>query len=262
MDQAARPEQHTAGDGAHLQPEDTADVEGWLVDGEFDRENERIQRLGGDEELLLKLQLSSFADRDWNPVAQELARYGLAVITSWMRKRSIYRKVKRRTGYGLPTLDDWPTDDHAVNDIAEDTVVEALGYFKNNVLLAGKWDPTRGASLRTYFIGQCLYKFANCYRKHYDAEVLRRSTEYIADDETLAIFAASIRGIEDSVVTNSEVREALASVTTTHAKIALMLYAQGYKHQEIADRLGIVGGAKAVENMITYQKKLARKKSS
>ena len=150
MDQAPRPAaERTAGDGAHLQPEDTTDVEGWLIDAEFDRANERIRRLGGDEELLLKLQLSSFADRDWNPVAQELARYGLAVITSWTRKHSIYRKVKQRTGYGLPTLDDWPTDEHAINDIAEDTVVEALGYFKNNVLLAGKWDPTRGASLRT-----------------------------------------------------------------------------------------------------------------
>lgn len=261
MDQAPRPVPRTAGDGAHLQPDDTADVEGWLIDAEFDRENELLQRLGGDEELLLKLQLSGFADRDWNPVAQEFARYGLAVITSWIRKRSVYQKVKRRTGYGLPTLDDWPSDEHALNDIAEDTVVEALGYFKNSVLMAGKWDPTKGASLRTYFIGQCLFKFANCYRKHYDAEILRRSTEYIADDETLAIFAASIRGIEDSVVTRSEVREALASVTTTHAKIALMLYAQGYKHREIADRLGIVGGAKAVENMITYQKKLVRKTS-
>jgi hypothetical protein len=29
---------------------------------------------------------------------------------------------------------------------------------------AGKWDHTRGASLRTFFIGQCLFQLANVYR--------------------------------------------------------------------------------------------------
>lgn len=263
MDQAPRPAQGTAGDGAHLQPDETPDVDKWLTDAEFDQKTaELAERLGGDEELLLKLQLSSFADRDWNPVAQELARYGYAVISSWIRNRSIYRKVKQRTGYGLSALDDWPTDDHTVSDIATDTVIDALHYFKTNVLMTGKWDPTKGASLRTYFIGQCLYKFANCYRKHYDAEVLRRTTEFVADDETLAVFASSIRGIEEAVVTSAEVRDALASVSTAHAKIALMLSSQGYTHQEIADRVGIAGGAKAVENMIAYQKKKLVRKSS
>ncbi len=263
MDQAPRPAQGTPGDGAHLEPDETANVEDWLTDAEFDQKTaELAERLGGDEELLLKLQLSSFADHDWKPVAEELARYGYAVIVSWLHNRSIYAKVRQRTRFGLPTLDNWPTHEHTVNDIATDTVIEALDYFKNKVLMAGKWDPAKGASLRTYFIGQCLYKFANCYRKHYDAEVLHRQKEFVADDETLAMFTTSIRGIEETVVTSSEVRDALASVSTTHAKIALVLSSQGYSHQEIADLVGIVGGAKAVGNMIAYQKKKLGRKPS
>lgn len=261
MDRARRPQSRPPDDGAHLQPDVDNMMEKWLVDAEFDRANGLLERLGGDEQLLLRLQLSEFADDDWEPVGQELARYGLAVITSWVRKRTIYTKVKQRTGYGLPTLENWPVEEHTVTDLADDTVVEALNYFKNRVLIPGKWDPTKGASLRTFFIGQCLYKFANCYRRLYEGEVQRRTSEYIVDDETMALFTSSVRGIEDSVITNSEVRDAMRLVSTTKARIALMMSAQGYRYDEIADRLGLVGGAKAVENMITYQKKKARKSS-
>ncbi len=51
MDQAPRPASTTAGDGAHLQPDDCSDVEGWLIDAEFDRAHSTTR---WDEELLLK----------------------------------------------------------------------------------------------------------------------------------------------------------------------------------------------------------------
>ncbi|OLT52877.1 hypothetical protein BJF87_12375 [Gordonia sp. CNJ-863] len=246
----------------HLEPADAGEVSLWLSDAEFDRPtSDLIERLGGDEELLLALQLSGFADRDWNPVAEELARYGLAVITSWIHKRTIFSKVKRRTGYGLPTLVDWPGDQHTVVELADDVVIEALSYFKNNVLIAGKWDPTKGASLRTYFIGQCLFRFPNCYRRLFDAELLRRTNEIIADDDSIALVARTLHGIEDAVITSDAVRHALRSITTPRARSALVMHAQGYPYQEIADYLGIAGGAKAIENMITYQKKRARRSS-
>ncbi|MDF0528652.1 recombinase family protein [Tsukamurella sp. 8F] len=78
-----------------------------------------------------------------------IARYGLAVITSWIRTRKITTNVKARTGHGLPPLPDWLTDDKDIVDgLATDVVIDALTYFKDKVLRAGKWDPTKGASLR------------------------------------------------------------------------------------------------------------------
>jgi hypothetical protein len=50
-------------------------------------------------------------------------------------------------------------------ELANDTVSEALINFRDNVLAAGRWDASRGASLTTFFIGNCLLRFANVYRK-------------------------------------------------------------------------------------------------
>ncbi|MDZ7931873.1 MAG: sigma-70 family RNA polymerase sigma factor [Rhodococcus sp. (in: high G+C Gram-positive bacteria)] len=241
-----------------LEPSDaTAQIDVWLEDADIDLKDDRLQRRGGDEELLLTLQLGGFAKQDWDPVAQELARYGLAVVTSWIRSRTIFTKVKQRTGYGLPVLDDWPNDPEVVNDVATDTVVAALEYFRDNILMKNRWDPSKGASIRTYFIGQCLFKFANCYRKIYETERTRRAQELLTDDDTIT--QTTMRGIEGMVVTTIELREAIASVTTAHARVALMLHSQGYKYDEIADRLGVPGGAKKVENMISYQRRLLRR---
>lgn len=44
------------------------------------------------------------------------------------------------------------------------TVVNALGAFLDIALKKGNWSPTKGASLKTYFIGQCKIQFANVYK--------------------------------------------------------------------------------------------------
>ena len=264
MHRSSRPPGRSGGDDGlaqdgelDLEPVAVTQIDGWLLDADVDLEDDRLQRLGGDEELLLTLQLGGFAKRDWEPVAQELARYGLAVITSWIRSRTIFTKVKQRTGYGLPVLDGWPTDTSVVSDIATDTVVAGLSHFRDHVLMANRWDSSKGASIRTFFIGLCLFKFANCYRKAYEAERTRRATELLTDDDTLA--EPTTRGIESLVVTSIEAREAMASVTTARARLALMLHSQGYKYEEIATRLGVAGGAKKVENMISYQRRILRR---
>lgn len=239
-----------------LQPAAATQIDSWLSDADIDLEDDRLQRLGGDEELLLTLQLSGYSKDVWDPVAQELARYGLAVITAWSRSRTIFSKVKQRTGYGLPVLDEWPDNPDVVNDVVTDTVVAALAYFKEHVLMAGRWDSTKGASIRTYFIGQCLFKFANCYRKAYDREIARRRREVLTDDNTVAERATP--SLESGAVTSMEARSALERLTSTNAKLALMLLSQGYSYEEIAARLGFRGDVKKVENMISYQRRLMR----
>jgi DNA-directed RNA polymerase specialized sigma24 family protein len=242
-----------------LEPEVVAAIDAWLVDADVDLDDDRLTRLGGDEELLLTLQLGGFAKRDWDPIAQELARYGLAVMSSWIRSRTIFRKVKQRTGYGLPVIDDWPNNPDIVSDLATDTVVAALSYFKDHILMRNRWDPTKGASIRTFFIGQCLFKFANCYRKAYDTETARRAREVLTDDDSLT--ESTTRGIEELVVARAVAKDALATITTPQARRAFMLHSQGYKYDEIADHLGVIGGAKKVENMISYQRRLMKKTS-
>jgi hypothetical protein len=35
-------------------------------------------------------------------------------------------------------------------------------------LLANRWDPKKGASIKTFFIGQCLIRFVNVYNRWRD----------------------------------------------------------------------------------------------
>jgi hypothetical protein len=83
-----------------------------------------------------------------------------------MRRRLIFQRVRERGYGGLPDPPDGAHDDpDTVAELAQETVAKALRHFHDDVLVPGKWDSRRGATLRTYFIGQCLIRFANIYRR-------------------------------------------------------------------------------------------------
>ncbi|NEA24572.1 hypothetical protein [Actinomadura bangladeshensis] len=82
-----------------------------------------------------------------------------------------------------------------------ETVAAALRFFMERVLPQGRWDPTKGASLRTFFVGACLLHFLNIYNAWFNcqdrwgkvtelgrgveqAELERRADEVCFDDPT------------------------------------------------------------------------------
>src|SRR5690349_18064281 len=75
-------------------------LEDRLVDDDRHPDAEHLDRLLGDSDLLLRLQLSNYSPAVWNPIAEEFARYGLAVISSWIRRGLIFGLVTQATGYG------------------------------------------------------------------------------------------------------------------------------------------------------------------
>ncbi len=255
-------------DAARLQPDNQADtrhidnglVSAWLDDPDLAQERERLQRLQADEELLLALQLYQFTGRLWERFSRELSRYGLGVLRAWIRHGTIYGKAKALTGYGLGRIEGWP-DDQTIDDIATDTVVAALIYFRDKVLMNRRWQASGGASLGTFFIGQCLYQFANIYRSALRAELERidQATTPMAElpEDRFDI----IKGIEETIVANDTVREAMALLSTDRARRALFMQENGFTQREIADELGLPD-AKSVENLIGYQLRQLRKKTS
>jgi DNA-directed RNA polymerase specialized sigma24 family protein len=233
----------------------------WLGDRELTAEQENLQRLVGDEELMLELQLHGFAGRPWERFAREMARYGMGVISSWIRRGVIYGRVKALTGFGLGRRDGWP-DAELCDDLATDTVVVALDYFRERVLRAGRWQASRGASLGTFFIGQCLYRFANVYTKALRAEINRQEHREIPDAEMPEEWFDPIRGIEAEVVARQDVADALAQVSTERARQALVLkHIGGYSYEEIAERLGMTD-ARQIGNMLDYQRAQRRQRRS
>ncbi len=98
------------GDGARLQPvngpadftesaSSERQLREWLADPVLERASQNLARLLGDADMLLQLQLSGYADRIWNPIAEEFARYGVSVMKSWIGKRTIFGQVKSHLGF-------------------------------------------------------------------------------------------------------------------------------------------------------------------
>ena len=229
-----------------------------LVDEDRHPEGDQLDRLLGDADLLLDLQLNNYAPAVWNPIAEEFARYGLAVISSWIRRGLIFGYVTQATGFGFPNMEtERIRDADAVHDLASMTVVNALNAFLDIALKARKWDPTKGASLKTYFIGQCKIQFANVYKEWWRAERRRPPSDSLDELVERNALAPAHDNVEATITRAAEVAEALSVVESAEAQSALLYQAEGYTYAEIAGFLG-VASAKTVENLIYRWKKRAQ----
>jgi DNA-directed RNA polymerase specialized sigma24 family protein len=234
-----------------------------LLAAEREPDDDRLDRMLGDADLLLDLQLNAYAPKVWNPVAEEFARYGLGVFRKWIRQGFVFGIVTKATGFGFRNLPDGRiTDPVEVEDLASMTVVYALDDFLEKVLKQNKWDPTRGASLKTYFIGQCKWQFPNVYKEW---SRLQRRTPAEASLDSLVEKNALAPAHDNVAATfdrDTEIREVLSAVDSAQAQSALVYQAEGYSHAEIAEMTGLKD-AKAVENLIgRWKRRLANERKS
>jgi hypothetical protein len=120
------------------------------------------QRLKADSDLVARLMFAGYQGKDWDVVASRLVAYALRVLMAWIVDGSVALKCRLK-GWNGP-WDGRCRDRQVARDLATDVVVTALEKFRTEVLIPGKWQPERGASLSTFFIGQCLLRWANVYR--------------------------------------------------------------------------------------------------
>ncbi len=93
--------------------------------------------------------------------------------------------------------------------MAGEVVTVALAPFRDEVLLPGLWDPAKGASLTTYFVGQCILRFPNVYRSW-----LAHLEEYRLHGEEVLHEQRGDWAIEDEVIAHRAQIEALRLVAT------------------------------------------------
>jgi DNA-directed RNA polymerase specialized sigma24 family protein len=108
----------------------------------------------------------------------------------------------------------------------------------------------RRASIKTYFVGQCLIRFPNVYRSWLKSEPERRTI--LVDDNDLLDFLAGGHGPDpaDLAVIRHEVGVRFKNITDPRLRRALVLTAGGWSQREIATQLGAT--EKAVERMFGY----------
>lgn len=226
---------------------------------EYDHTSEAksVDRLAADLDLINTLAFQGFSGPDYEYFAGELAKYGMAVIGGWLRRRVIFRRAEERGLGGLPTPPTGAFDDpDTIAELTNETVAKALFHFRRDVLLRGKWDSTRGASIRTYFIGQCLLRFANVYREWWKKEA--RHGSIVDHHDAVIISDSRIDGPEQTAITRLDIRNGLEHATNDSVRVALIMIAADLPQQEIAEHLGVT--KKTVERMVAYHHERMRKK--
>jgi DNA-directed RNA polymerase specialized sigma24 family protein len=192
-----------------------------------------------DAALRDRLAEQGFAGPGYDAFEHELARYGLSVVEAWCHIGVIFRRVRERyPRIRLHPPADWTREDR--EDIASRTVATALRRFRRDALIGGGWVPDGGATLATYFIGVCLGDFPNAYRG-WDRERRRELRCHTVDDGDTAVAGDDPAG---AVLAMETLAEMLAALPERQRR-AIVLDAQGYGRDEIAEILGVTGRAAA-----------------
>lgn len=257
MQSKSEPPRQAEGSGALVEPEvSPAEVESvparWLHSC---ADPDQVDRIAADADLLVRLALHRFEGKEWNLFVRELAKYAMAVVSSWMRQGLMLHRCKQ-LGVGLPALGrDFTKDEIA--GLVDETVALALQHFRNNVLMKGGWDQTGGASLRTFFIGQCLFQFANLYRSFWRSEQRSRDTVLSDDMGIFGVVNDADSDPDRRAVSMGQISDLLAKVKTRRLREAVVWRAAGHSHAGIAELLNCT--EKTVERMLANERQRLRR---
>ncbi len=229
-------------------PHAWADTAGGGLTPEEKSQADAIDRRLGDRILIEKLRAAGFEGKEWQTAAEELARYGVDVLGSWVRNGTIYERCAHRRRF-ITRPPEGALDVAEARSLVNGTVAMALQHFREDVLIPGAWDPAKGASITTYFVGQCLMRFPDTYRPWLNqVRKFERGT-----DIAKVQLSQSINPVEEDVIISMTNHAALSVVRSQKAKQAFVMTAMGYTQVHIADHLGTT--PKAVERMLDYARK-------
>lgn len=210
---------------------------------------ERLDRLAGDTDLYRTIKTSNFVGEDWEFVAGEMARYGMAVFEAWMASGVITERCLEKKVKGVPALPEAVRRDrHLCEDIVAETVGSALLKFRDEVLKKDIWDPTKGASLRTFFIRQCMWRYGDALRR----VVSGRAHEVRTNDAEL-LDQTAVNHVEDDVIRMATADLLLKGATSERAARAFAMHVSGFDNRTIATDIG--ASVDSVKSLIKRERK-------
>jgi hypothetical protein len=219
-----------------------------------------LQRREGDVALRDELAAEGFEGSLWWLFTHELAQYGYAVVVAWLRTDEMFAQCKKRGCYPGPPPLRWQQDD--VHSLANDTVSQAILDFRERALIRGGWRPDGGASLKTYFVGRCVFAFPNFYRKWVGDQWHRRQLGLsMTDSEDIVGLSSSGQDPAEIAVGRLHLWRAFDDIADDRTKQAILLQEAGYRVEEIAELLG-GAGRDVVRGILQRQRKRGREGSS
>ncbi len=186
--------------------------------------------------------LNHYSGSPWESFARALAEYGVAVFRNWIFTGRVFQECVKK-GRGRLTIRPRTRDDAL--ELALETVATAISYFREKVLIPKKWDPARGASIKTFFVGACVVAFANVYRRWCREQGLL--PRQLAPEEDMISQAPDRRPAADTLL-QVAARQADASIKDPTMRQILAMDARDFTYAEIGNALGLT--ERAVESRV------------
>jgi DNA-directed RNA polymerase specialized sigma24 family protein len=225
--------------GSTYRDGDIADGEAQVADADADPDI-RLADTG----LVDRLRESGFDGESWRTFAEELFLYGRRVLRRWFADGTIVARCRQLQLVPSSVVwHGWSLDDQ--HDLLMDTLTNSVAAFRE-VLRRDLWDPSRGASLRTYFVGQALRQFARVYLRFLDD----RQRMILVDPDRLFRRGDVTAWMQPErvAVFRAEIEFRLAGLSNPRSRQVVLLDALGYSDVEIGSITGL--SARAVEGRL------------
>lgn len=226
-----------------------------LTDGAEEDAAARARRRTGDAGLVAFLRRQGFQGPQYQQFITELMDYGWRTLNHWSATGHIFERAAR-IGRPVPAAmvpGTWRYEDRI--EVVTDTVIEGSALFREHGLIRGKWNPTGGACLTTYFVGACMLAFCPVYSRWYKAHRIEQSQldYHSAGGEDIL---DALRGIPDHGAVDPAHAAATYDLITRlcpllpdgQVRAAVGWMAWGYTQAEAAGKVGMT--AKALERRL------------
>nr|WSX54162.1 sigma-70 family RNA polymerase sigma factor [Streptomyces sp. NBC_00974] len=220
------------------------------------------ERLATDRDLYEQLQADRFTGLGFEQLREDLWVYGWRVMRSWMRDGTVIERCReRRIFFAAPytEVEEMMRRTDVRDEIAHECVAHAVTTFMAALPHPQSWDPDRGATMRTYFIGRCLMSFRDAYQRWAGTnrkllgiaiDGYWRNTGDIPDRPAHALTPAEMIVLRDTL------DQILDGASMEERAICRLILFYGATQEEIAEQLGIT--RKAVERRLARVRGRAR----
>ena len=216
---------------------------------------DHLERLANDQEIVAVLQSCDFRGPDWEEFVKELIAYAYQRLLYWIRSGQIFYQCQ---GKGIPL-----TAGHVrrmegedAKQLTEELLGDAVIRFEA-LLRQDSWCPDKGATLTTYFVGQCILCFPNRYRAWCRAG-RPGSWESLSElDEDSARFSGAYRQVDpaEAAVAAADLQR-MGRDLDKRTFNAIRLQHEGYQIAEIAELLN--DSPKAIEMALYHHRRRIR----
>ncbi|OEJ20788.1 hypothetical protein AR457_41670 (plasmid) [Streptomyces agglomeratus] len=202
------------------------------------------EKLEADRALYARLQRCDFTGWEMDLLREDLWLYGWKCLSAWMKDGTIVAKCGERD---IPVPARWfevemLTRSGDLRDgMVHASVEGAVRIFTEQYLPGGRWDPDKGATMRTYFLRTCMYAFRDVFRSW--SHTYRRSLVETAQPLVDAHLYARHGSYEDATVFRETIQRIMKNAGREKRAICGLIWETKMSHKEIGKELGMTSRA-------------------